>query len=298
MQGPPGQGGAGLPNVKVAANGCSAAAGDGTTDDTTAIQCQLDYAYTSSGGGIVYFPPGSYLVSGGGLTLKGGVEMVGSGQAVTVVEVKSDSGVVSFDAATCNHSAIKDMSVFGYQSASATTNAVTIGQNCPVILRDDTIWFGNSGLYNQGVDSLIENCFIAGYVGGVTSQGANWYVRDKLDTPGGFTSQYAFLQGVPFTNASSSENHFIQTDFSGTYTNSIEIQDATNSAITVFDGAVISSPVSISGAKWTNFANCEIGASVTANAGVVTVTGSYGFGGVTVSGSATIVGGNNFNVTL
>lgn len=37
------------------------AAGDGATDDTTAIQEAIDAA-TTAGGGIVYFPPGEYLV--------------------------------------------------------------------------------------------------------------------------------------------------------------------------------------------------------------------------------------------
>ena len=72
-----------------------------------------------------------------------------------------------------------------------------------VILRDLTIWFGNSALVDNGVDSLIENCFLSGYTAAVTSQGANWYVRDKLDTIGAYHSTYGFLQGVPFAGASS-----------------------------------------------------------------------------------------------
>jgi Pectate lyase superfamily protein len=301
--GPPGMAGSGglsfVDSVRSADNGCLAAAGDGSTDDTSAIQCHLDYAYKTYAGGLVFFPPGNYLVSGGGLLLQGGVEMVGSGQAVTAITVKSDSTVVTFDTTTCNHSAVKDVEIFGYQSASATTNAVVIGENCPVILRDDTIWFGYSGLYNEGIDSLIENCFISGYIAGVTSQGANWYVRDKLDTPGGFTSTYAFLQGSPFSGASSSENHFVQCDFSGTYTYSVAIQDATNSAITVIDGSVFSSPIDITGAKWTSFNSCEIGSSsFNAGAGIVSVTGSFGFGGVAISDSGNVVGSGNYNITF
>jgi hypothetical protein len=271
------------------------------TDDTSAIQCHLDYAFKHHGGGIVFFPQGNYLVSGGGLLVQGGVELVGAGQAVTAISVKTDSGVAKFDSATCNHSAIKDMSLYGYQGASPTTNTVVIGENCPVILRDDTIWFGYSGLYNEGIDSLIENCFITGTVASVTSQGANWYVRDKLDTSGN-TPTYAFVQGVPLSGATSTENHFVHCDFSGNYTYSVDIEDTTSSAITVFDSSVFSSPILINGAKWTNFNNAELGSpsfTVNATAGVVTIMGSYGFVPITVAGGGTnVVGGGNYNVTF
>jgi hypothetical protein len=39
------------------------ATGDGSTDDTAAIQATIDAA-TAAGGGVIYFPPGIYLVSG------------------------------------------------------------------------------------------------------------------------------------------------------------------------------------------------------------------------------------------
>jgi hypothetical protein len=300
--GPAGPASADIFNVKTAANGCPAAVGDGTADDTSAVQCHLDYMNTNHGGGIVFFPQGNFIVSGGGLRLKGGVAMVGSGQAVTAIQVKTDSAVVTFDDATCNHSAVKDMGVYGYQSAAATTNAMVIGKNCAVILRDDTIWFGASALYNLGIDSLIENCFISGYTAAVTSQGANWYVRDKLDTTGSYHSTYAFYQGLPLAGATSQENHLIQCDFSGDYTYSVDIEDATNGAITVIDGSVFSSPILVNGAKWTNFSNAEIGSTsftVNAGAGIVTVTGSYGFSPLTIGGGGTnVVGAGNYNITL
>jgi hypothetical protein len=285
--------------VQVAAGTCGAAAGDGTTDDTATLQCHLTYMYSTYGGGSVYFPPGDYLVSGGGLTVQGGVSIVGAGQSLTAIQsINADSQVIAFDAATCNHSSMTNVSVYGYQNAASGTNAVVIGTNCPVILRDDTLLGGYSGLYNLGIDSLIENCFIAGYTASIVSNGANWYVRDKIDLPGGYGATYAFWQGDTPASATSAENHLVQCDFSGAYTYSVFIDDATNGAITVFDSSVMSSPILISGAKWTNFSNDELGASITANAGVVTVTGSYGFGGISVSGSATLVGGNNYNITL
>lgn len=54
-------GGAGLGWFDVTAYG---ATGDGTTDDTAAIQSAIDAAAASNNGGVVYFPPGIYIVGG------------------------------------------------------------------------------------------------------------------------------------------------------------------------------------------------------------------------------------------
>lgn len=83
-------------NVKAAAYG---AKGDGTTNDRAAINAALAAA-NAAGGGIVYFPAGTYLVtptgaSPVGLTLMGtsqgyqNVHLVGDGQGATVIQQSS-----------------------------------------------------------------------------------------------------------------------------------------------------------------------------------------------------------------
>ena len=82
--GPPGPAGAGgsasgsdVFNVKT-----FGAIGDGTADDTTAIQNAINAAAVSSAtyvpGTIVYFPPGSYLVSSDLFAPAGNVSLFGS----------------------------------------------------------------------------------------------------------------------------------------------------------------------------------------------------------------------------
>lgn len=65
------------------------ALGDGTTDDTVACQAAIT-AMISAGGGQVYFPAGTYIVTG--LTLRGNnVAIVGAGSPRTTIRRKSSS---------------------------------------------------------------------------------------------------------------------------------------------------------------------------------------------------------------
>jgi hypothetical protein len=58
------------------------AAGDGTTDDYTAINDAITDA-AADGGGIVYLPPGTYKVSGGTFALPAKVGLRGAGKRIT-----------------------------------------------------------------------------------------------------------------------------------------------------------------------------------------------------------------------
>lgn len=76
------------------------AMGDGLTVDTTAIQAAINRV-AFLGGGIVYFPPGTYLIDQAlTLTSKNGVSFVGAGMAATTI--KSNSGTANmFTLSTC-----------------------------------------------------------------------------------------------------------------------------------------------------------------------------------------------------
>ncbi len=64
------------------------AKGDGSTDDSTAIQNTINAA-NSAGGGTVYFPPGTYVCSG--LTIYGKIRYLGAGIENTILKLKNSS---------------------------------------------------------------------------------------------------------------------------------------------------------------------------------------------------------------
>lgn len=66
------------------------ATGDGSTDDTASIQAAIDATF-DSGGGVVYLPPGIYIVSGVPcLRMRTGVNIIGAGVGVTTLRLDAE----------------------------------------------------------------------------------------------------------------------------------------------------------------------------------------------------------------
>lgn len=105
-------------NVRSAVNG---AVGDGSTDDTAAIQNALTLC-RMAGGGIVYVPEGVYLVSS---TLQAGsnTTVLGAGGGVTTIKMKSGS----WSSATQNGSngGISCLQAYGSTSSNITVRGIT-----------------------------------------------------------------------------------------------------------------------------------------------------------------------------
>ncbi|WP_407155167.1 glycosyl hydrolase family 28-related protein [Bradyrhizobium sp. STM 3557] len=309
MQGNTYFGGAPWFDVKSPAHSCAAAIGNGAADDTSAIQCHINYLNSTYGGGFVFFPPGTYLVSGAGLTVSAGVWLEGSGIASSI-QVSTDSMAVSFSTSggTCpgggHLGGLEKLQVLGFQTNTSTQPAVKIGANCSVTIRDARIWFGAQGLVNNGVDSLVENSYICGWQQCVFSQGANWYVRVKLDSIGitMVGTSAAFMQGAyigPGGATAIAENHFTQTDFSGTYSYSIYIDDTNNaSAITHIDGGVLSSAIMLNHHRFTMITGTEIGSTSFANNnGAMLMSSTTALASVTISGAGSRSCGSNAGFT-
>ncbi len=96
-------------NVKSDTRLSSFAIGDGTTDDTAAIQAAVNLA-SSSGGGVVYLPSGTYRMAtfggtggGVGLTMKSNVVLTGDGPGLSILDfyapatVSDHTGIITYN---------------------------------------------------------------------------------------------------------------------------------------------------------------------------------------------------------
>lgn len=268
------------------------AAGDGSADDTTAINNAITAAGTT---GTVFLPAGSYKVTST-ITVPNSVRIVGSGIWATTIGMVGDHIVLDFT----GNGHLLDIFISGYQNAAATNYCVRTAANATNIFRDCYIWGGFYGLQSRGTDGCFENCFIAGSASGgghLFSTGANWYIRCKFDDIG-----FNVSWGAAITITGSPglmENHFSQCDFSGSFTNgSLTIDDGTSTnLITGFESCVLSSNSSVTHARATQFTGCEFGASFTVSNNCIAIfVGNYALTSITITGTNVVKSGN-FNIT-
>ncbi len=287
------------------------AKGDSTTDDTAAIQNAINYMSTNFDGGIVFFSPGSYKVTST-LTVNKGIILMGSGRRTTAISsAGADITVLNVGVApfTGNDGiGIEKLFILGNATTSSTSAVVVINANVSGYMRDCQILGGKFAIYTGGVDFTYDNNDVASR--GTSSGGANifsygggWYIRMKIDNITAVT--YGFFQGWNGSTAAA-ENHFMQSDFTGPWTNAaIRIDDqGHNSNITIFEGSVVGPQgtgggVEIDNARHTSIVGGELGGVVNLGnlGGTIAITGTTGFSGVTVSGGSTHACAANINVT-
>lgn len=95
------------------------AKGDGLQVDTTAVQAAINRV-SFLGGGIVYFPPGTYKLDQVLTVTTSGVSLVGAGQSATVL--RGDFGL---SMTSCDAFALRNLKIFT-QSTSANATGLTL----------------------------------------------------------------------------------------------------------------------------------------------------------------------------
>ncbi len=271
------------------------ATGDGATDDTAAIQAAVTALNSAHAGGIVFVPAGNYIVSSA-ITVPNAVILMGTGSASYLNASASNINVLNF---TGNGGGAEKLVIGGYQNTAATNYTVdTTAATVSLIFRDLGIFGGTYALRMRGTDCIVENCFVSGWgtTGGhlLSSGGANWYIRCKFDPNSTQTVQY----GAAIID-DSAENHFVECDFSGTFSvASVAIDDSDNlNTIVAFSHCIFSDQVLVTHAKSAQFVGCEFGSSVTVNNNApASFIGNYFFGATTVSGT-NVVSAANYNAS-
>lgn len=228
------------------------AKGDGITDDTAAIQAAIDAA-AAAGGGEVYVPAGTYIVSGGEepsdgcLMLKSNVHLYGDGMGETTVKVADGSdtkitGVIR--------------SAYGEETHDFGISQLTIDGN-----RDHTTgkidgWFngyipGEEGYdSNVTIDSVeIKDC--SGYGFDPHEQTVNMVIKNSVSHGNGldgfvadFLSDSTFENNVAYDNDRHGFNVVTSThDF--TLTNNVAYDNGGNGIVVQRGSENIPSPSNI-----------------------------------------------------
>ncbi|WP_454835122.1 M10 family metallopeptidase C-terminal domain-containing protein [Pseudomonas lini] len=228
------------------------AKGDGITDDTAAIQSAIDAA-AAAGGGQVYMPTGTYIVSGGEepsdgcLMLKSNVYLYGDGMGATTVKVADGSdtkitGVIR--------------SAYGEETHDFGVSNLTIDGN-----RDSTTgkidgWFngyipGEAGYdSNVTLDSVeIKDC--SGYGFDPHEQTVNMVIKNSVSHGNGLDGFVAdFLSNSTFENNIAYDNdrhgfNIVTSTHDFTMTNNVAYDNGGNGIVIQRGSEDIPSPTNI-----------------------------------------------------
>jgi hypothetical protein len=145
------------------------AAGNGVADDTSPIQAAIDTVF-AAGGGTVYFPAGTYLVTS--LSLNWGasttsMKFVGESQNSTEIRktgaATSSVFILSAAASDGTYSEFADMNVVGSASASCFTT-INLARN---VWRNVSFSNGDIGVENRGslINSFYDCNFLRNVIG-------------------------------------------------------------------------------------------------------------------------------------
>lgn len=173
------------------------AKGDGTTDDTTAIQNALNAAGVL-GSAVVRLHPGKYKTSAT-LNLPSGVLLLGSGEsfcespAGTCISNTSGSPAIKVDASVAGEGygfEIADLDIYGSATTDTCISLIGNSSTSPRTYQIHNVTcqhFGAQGLYINGtsygvIDRFTANCYIGGTIGIDIEPGALYqevtYFRD------------------------------------------------------------------------------------------------------------------------
>lgn len=119
------------------------AKGDGATDDTSAIQAAIA-AIASAGGGTVYLPPGTYLISSALAIAKGGTTILGAGGSLSSTSssrIKQSSTTLgAFTVATASSLDIVQFSSLSIECSTTSTGTAIAVSKGGVFMNN--VWSG------------------------------------------------------------------------------------------------------------------------------------------------------------
>jgi hypothetical protein len=196
------------------------AVGDGTTNDTTAIQTAIN-AVKVAGFGTVYFPDGTFVITGS-LTIPSNpqcdISLEGEGSNITIIKQTSNTNAIYFDMndgsgwANDYQVAIKSLA-FKTSGQASTAIHVTYGtlqysqhSNISVDINDVHIYSDGSNYWNNGIvlesawNFRISNTMVIGKTGSSPYNGTGLEIRRMCVNGSINQSQFNFWKTGIFVN--------------------------------------------------------------------------------------------------
>ena len=196
------------------------AVGDGTTNDTTAIQTAIN-AVKVAGFGTVYFPDGTFVITGS-LTLPSNpqcdISLEGEGSNISIIKQTSNANAIYFDMndgsgwANDYQVAIKSLA-FKTSGQASTAIHVTYGtlqysqhSNISVDINDVHIYSDGSNYWNNGIilesawNFRISNTMVIGKTGSSPYNGTGLEIRRMCVNGSINQSQFNFWKTGIFVN--------------------------------------------------------------------------------------------------
>jgi pectate lyase-like protein len=169
------------------------ATGDGVTNDTVAVQAAIT-AVSGAGGGVVYFPVGTYLVSS--LTVPAKVRLIGANRQASVIKKSANGVLVSMSGPSTDTTSATHVKYGGIENLSLNGNSLT-GNLLQLFYADNMVFRDVHFTSNLDVmvdtaefwDSLFLNCTFETCGGAADSVTPMVYLRNSAAASGfGFSA--------------------------------------------------------------------------------------------------------------
>ena len=195
------------------------AVGDGVTDDTAAIQAALDYADTGSNSSsvvTVFIPAGTYIHTG--ITIAGGVNVIGDGRTSTTLFLKNSTNPVQSVKLESSRASISKVTIDGNRSNNSSgiglnaDNSVAAGNSAFCYIEDLDIQntAGTGCLVTNGNMAHLKNVSITRCTTGLIAERCTQLTMTNVDIAK-FTVAGFVMQGSPAQNVVVWNGGFMET---------------------------------------------------------------------------------------
>ena len=157
------------------------ATGDGSTDDTTAVQAAITRV-KARGGGYVYLPKGTYFISAALTVDTAGVSIIGAGRGIAIIKNSTISGngiTVNLGSATDCKLVLRDFSITHSTTSSGSAIAVTNGDR--IRIENVGVALHRTGINCSAVsDAVLQECIVESTDANAAAVGVSLSTRARI----------------------------------------------------------------------------------------------------------------------